>query len=127
MIKETIQKLQYFEGKVCTIFLPIVNRQFDEDTARKYFIIRVREIDSEGVWGTNLITGTVSFFSLSQISSIQEELELNPQNAEDLKIIEQYEPVNVGTSESLPTPGGQTKFVDINSLTNMAKLAQSLK
>lgn len=113
MRPKTIDKLRYFENKVCTIFFPTVNRQFDEETAKRHFIIRVREIDLDGIWGTNLVTGTICFFAMDSIQSIQEELELNPQNPEHMSLIEGY------TNPS-PAENGDSTFINIEALSKLA-------
>ena len=117
MRPKTIEQLHYFEDKVCTIFTSVVNRQFDEDTARRHFIVRVKEIDPDGIWGTNLVTGTVCFFAFP-IISIQEELELNPNNPEHVDLINQCK----GDSDIEPPVDGH--FIDIEAL---AKLASQTK
>jgi hypothetical protein len=111
MKPKTVEKLRYFEDKVCTIFIPVVNRQFDEETARRHFIIRVKEVDVDGVWGTNLTTGTVCFFAMDVIQSIQEELELNPKDPQDMALIEQC---------TEPVSSGDATFIDIEALSKLA-------
>lgn len=92
MNPKTIQKLQYFVGKICTIMTDSVNRSFDERTARRHFVVIVQSIDSDGLWGhVPDNQELVFFFRLDHVISIHEEYELNPNNPEDAAIIEEFE------------------------------------
>lgn len=69
-----------------------MNRSFDEQTAREHFAVRVEELTLDGLWGTHPYNHEmVSFFSMSHIISLHEEIELNPDNPEHAKMIEDYE------------------------------------
>ena len=101
-----------------------INRQFDEDTARQHFIVRVQEIDVDGVWGATLATGTVSFFAMEHVMSIQEELELNPDIPEHAKLIEEYAAESEGIKQSVKTEKRDKPFVNIESLTKLTSQAK---
>ena len=125
--------MQYFVGKVCTIFLSPINRKFDEETSSKHFVVLVRDIDVDGVWGNNLINDLVSWFSFEKIQSIQEELEIDPDNPDHMKLLEKLqEPAKPADCEGCHAPPpavpqdaeGDATFVDIESL---AKLAAQTK
>ena len=83
MNSKTIQKLQYFVDKVCTIMTTSINRSFDENLSREHFVIRIESICSDGIWGIHPYnTSLISFFKLDQVISIHEEVELDPENAQ---------------------------------------------
>ena len=141
----TIEKMQYFVGKVCSIVTSSMNRAFDEQISREHFVVRVGEVTIDGVWGTHPYNSdVVSFFSMNHVISIHEEFELDPDNPEHAEMIKEYEeksgrkltgdlhqapkndnPLNViqDAQEEPPAPetdeGGLT-FVDINSLEKLA-------
>jgi hypothetical protein len=91
MNPKTIAKLQYFINKIVTVFTGQINRNFDEQHSREHFTVRVREIDSDGLWGTHPYNEAVSFFPLSEIKLITEEIVLNPDNPEHAKMIQKYQ------------------------------------
>ena len=91
MISRTISKLQYFVGRICTVFTGPINRDFDEVRSREHFVVKVREIDIDGLWGTHPYNDTVSFFPLSEIKLITEETVLDPNNPEHARMIQQYQ------------------------------------
>lgn len=83
--------MQYFVGKVCTIITTQINRQFNEQVARDHYAIRVGEVTLDGIWGVHPEHDIVSFFPMTHIVSIHEEMELSMNNPEHKKIIEEYE------------------------------------
>jgi hypothetical protein len=139
---KTIEALQYFKGKTCTIITRPINRQFDETRSREHFVVDIRDINRECVWGTHPYNGTVSFFPMNQIISIQEEVVLDPvNNPAHRKMIEEYEketgkkvvsdvsphlaptvtaPPKPVVKEETPPPEGEA-FVDIKRLTQLAR------
>jgi hypothetical protein len=69
-----------------------MNRSFDEQISREHFVVRVQHIDVDGIWGTHPYNEEmVSFYSMSHVISIHEEIELNPNNPEHAALIKQYE------------------------------------
>ena len=152
MKPKTIEHMQYFVGKICTIFTQPVNRNFSEQIAREHFVIRVGEITPDSIWGVRLDENAAVWFRTDQIIGIQEEKELDPNNPEHKKMIEEFEqrtgkkiksdlssfkrpepeakksielPV-MGQNKSPPPKqsGGDTTFVDITAI---EKLAQKTK
>ena len=92
MNTKTIQNLQYFVGKVCSIVSTSMNRSFDETISREHFVIRVQTLNSDGVWGTHPYNNElVSFFALPHIISIHQEVELDLNNPEHQEMIKEYE------------------------------------
>jgi len=132
MLSKTIQNLQHFVGRVCSILTVPVNRQFDELRAREHFVVRVGEITSDGVWGTHPANGMVSFFPIEHIVSIAEEIELDVNNPEHAQMIQEYEKKTGKKIESdighkppkrekvLEPEEEQAPFVDINNLEALA-------
>lgn len=92
MTPKTIQQLQYYVGKVCSIVTTSMNRAFDEQISREHFVIRVQTINSDGVWGVHPYNQElVSFFTLPHIISIHQEVELDSSNPEHASMIKEYE------------------------------------
>jgi hypothetical protein len=117
MKPKTIDEMQFFVGKVCTIFIPPTNRQFDEDTARQHYVIRIKQITSDGIWGENLFTHTLAFFAMEHVISIQQELELDPKNPEHVKIIEKHMP----PEEAKAVVGTAAGAIDVDELKKLAE------
>jgi hypothetical protein len=95
-----LQELDYFLGKICTVFTVPINRNFQTENPKTYpepmyhyFMGRIVEITSHGIMMEQWAAGPKrlrSFFMLSQIVGIAEEETLNPNNPEDAKLIKQY-------------------------------------
>lgn len=130
MNTKTIEHLQYFIGKVCSIFTPQVNRSFDELHAREHFVIRVRDITVDGIWGTHPHSGMMTFFSMPHVLLITEEIELDLTNPEHVEMIKEYENKAGNKIESdippfqkkkaLVQKEEQVPFVDIGYLEKLA-------
>lgn len=96
---KTNAKLNYFVGKVCTIFTRPINRDFYVEAQESgtsalkqvmlYSIGYVESIDEMGVWLKQLHSSRKSFFYHDQIVNIAEEEVLDPK--EDAAIIEQFQ------------------------------------
>lgn len=122
MKSKNLEHLQYFVGRPCSIFTVPINRQLDEAVAWEHFAVRVQEIDIDGLWGTHLEHGTVSFFPMAHIVSIQEELELNPKNPEHARIIEKLEQQKPpAPKKPVAPPDDSSPFVDIGNLETLAR------
>jgi hypothetical protein len=141
----TLEKMQHFVGKVCSIFTGPLNRNFDETRAREHFVVRVEEIDCDGLWGTHPYNHTVSFFLMDAIKLITEEIVLDPSNPEHAKMIQEFQektgkPVVSDVSPHLaPVVGVQkaeppeplveeefesSAFIDIKNMTTMVRQAK---
>lgn len=136
MQTKTVARLQHFVGKVCSIISSSINRHFEEQIAREHFVVLVQEINLDGIWGSHPYNpDLISFFVLSHVVSIHEEVELNPDNPEHKRMIKEYEertgqkiqsdmrgalaPKEIPSQEE-PQEGGMT-FVDIESLEKLAE------
>jgi hypothetical protein len=92
MNANTIKHMQYYVGKVCSIISTSMNRAFDESISREHFVVRVEEVNVDGIWGTHPYNNDmVSFFAMQHIISIHEEVELDPNNPEHAEMIKEYE------------------------------------
>jgi hypothetical protein len=131
----TIKNLQHFVGKICSIILPSINRQFTEEQAQKHFVIRVQEISEDGIWGTDPFNSDiVSFFAMAHIVSILQEVELDPDNPEHAQMLKEFEEKtgkpfepDLGPNKKAPQPmcaeepaDDSNMFVDIKDLSRLA-------
>lgn len=135
---KTIQNLQYFVGKVCTVFTTPINRNFDELRSREHFVVDIQEITVDGIWGKHPYRKTFSFFPMEYVVLVQEEQVLDPTNPEHSQLIQEYEQktgkkIVSDVSPHLtkkPTPvveeqkkseSVEVSFVDIGKLASLAK------
>lgn len=104
------KKLQYFVGKVCSIFTTETNRDFAKENPNtflkvvyNYFMGVVESIDDDGIWINQipLENGAKSFFSWKFIVSIAEEPVLNPNDPKNAEIIEQFKALKEDTKKNL--------------------------
>ena len=146
MKPRTLEHLQYFIGKVCSIVATSMNRSFDEKISIEHFVVIVREIDADGIWGTHPYNSDlVSFFSLEHVISIHQEEVIDPNNPKHASMIKEFEeksgkkiqgdlknsppvekkPLFNILKEKPPVPSnpstGDATFVDIESLERLAE------
>lgn len=129
----TPQGLDYFLGRICTIFTVPTNRDFKSENPQTfpqpvfhYFVGRVVEVNQRGIcieqW--NNAKKLRTFFFLDHVVSISEEEILDPSNPKDREIIEEYKKVNEDTvkkaSENVDAVKKQ-KFVDIEGLQGLVR------
>jgi hypothetical protein len=132
MNSKTISKMQdRYIGKICSIISSAMNRDFEEKICREHFVVRVKEIDMDGVWGVHPFnTDMFSFFSMNHIISIHEEFEINENDPEHLKMIQEFEKVTGKKIEpdikTKKEPSSDSFFVDIESLSKLAEQAKSI-
>jgi hypothetical protein len=95
------KNLNYFIGRVCTIFTQPINRNFKEENPQTfieqpfhYFVGVIEEIDNEGILVTQIMSGFKSYFFKAHIISIAEEEVLHPENKADAEIIEKLKSAN---------------------------------
>lgn len=140
-----LESLEYFLGKVCTVFTVPTNRDFKSENPQTfpqpvfhYFVGKVLEITSNGIcmeqWNSE--KRLRSFFFLEHIVSISEEEILDPSNPKDMKIIEEYKKTNESSlkkaNQNLDSLREQRekmkgKFLDIDTLTGLASAAGDVK
>lgn len=123
-----LEGLDYFVGKICTVFTVQTNRDFKSENPQTfpqpvfhYFVGRVVEVNHRGIcmeqWNTPKRLRT--FFFMDHIVSISEEEILDPSNPKDREIIEEYKKTNEThikkANENLEAIKSQ-KYVDIEGL-----------
>ena len=93
-------ELQYFVGKVCTVFTPPINRNFKEENPQNfqqsifiYFVGIVEKITDQGLFlqqVSKIDSGKPlkTYFFLDKILGIAEEEQLDYSNPEDAAVIE---------------------------------------
>jgi hypothetical protein len=86
--------LNYFRGKVCSLFTNPINRNFKEENPKTqleqnimYFVGVVEDVDEYGIFFTQIQTGLKSYFFLNNLVAICEEEVLDPSNEKDAKVI----------------------------------------
>jgi hypothetical protein len=140
----TPQGLDYFLGKICTVFTVPTNRDFKSENPQTfpqpvfhYFVGKVIEINTKGIcieqWNNDKKLRT--FFFMDHVISISEEEILDPSNPKDLKIIEEYKKVNDNSKqkaeenvESLKKQREEIRknpYLDISNLSNLANKKSS--
>jgi len=117
---------------VCSIVTSSMNRSFDEKISREHFVIRVEEVNPDGIWGVHPYNPDMqSFFAMPHIISIHQEIELDPNNPEHAQMIKDFEertgekanPDIMGQPKETPpekSEGVEPAFVDIQNLEQMA-------
>lgn len=116
MNAKTLQKMDCFLGKVCTI---ISSSNTELSQKIEYSVVRIQEINSEGIWGTRPYENDMfSFFFLAHIISIHVEKELDRNKPEDVEIIKKYEILN--ESPSAAPSSEDSLFVDIEAIEKLA-------
>ena len=112
---------KHFIGKLCTIFTVPTNRDLRAENPNnypqilyKYFMGVVESIDRDGLLLTQATTGLKSYFFRDQIVAIAEEQLLDPDNPEDAKVIETFEPMP-------PPQMSDGPFIDPDALLELSK------
>jgi len=127
-----IQCLEYFVGRICTVFTVPTNRDFKSENPQTfpqpifhYFVGKVIEVGQKGImleqWNSDKKLRT--FFFLDHIVSISEEEILDPSDPKDKELIEDYR-----RNSGNPTKEVQeevealkkSKYVDIQGLANLS-------
>jgi len=78
------KSLEFFVGKVCTIFVVPINRHFDEKTNIEYFLGIIQKIEELGIWYSHITNGKMNFVFMNHIVSIAEETFI-PKQPDELK------------------------------------------
>ena len=135
-----MQELEYFVGKVCTVFTVLTNRNFQTENPQTYpepmyhyFMGRILEVNTHGVILEQWAAGPKrlrSFFNLQHVISIAEEETLNPDDPMDAKIIQQYkeeyktveaESMKQVKENKLAIDQQKEEFLDITKLAELQK------
>lgn len=122
------KNLEYFLGRICTVFTVPTNRDFKSENPQTfpqpvfhYFVGRVLEINESGIfieqWNNHKKLKT--FFFIDHIVSISEEEILNPEDPKDREVIEEYKKANKEvreTNSNTNMNSQEIKHVDIEGL-----------
>lgn len=131
-----MSNVEYFIGKVCTIFTTPINRNYKEENPTSYpqqlytyFTGVVDGIDNNGIFLTQLQTGLKSFFIWNHVIGIAEEEVLDPKNPKDAEIIEKQfkkpmEQIKEQFAQNTKIDEPE-KFIDPVKLTEQLKQLQS--
>jgi len=135
-----IEALQYFVGKICTVFTVPTNRDFKSENPQTfpqpvfhYFVGKVLEVNAQGIsieqWNNDKKLRT--FFFMDHIVSISEEEILNPSDPKDMEIIKEYKKTNDNSMKKANEKVEELKkqreelsknpYVDIGTLSNLAE------
>lgn len=79
--------LSFFVNKVCTVFLPQINRNFSEDQNLAYFIGKVLSINETGIVLEHPGTKCKTYFNMHSVIGIAEEKVVMGKPPKDLKAI----------------------------------------
>jgi len=124
--------LEYFVGRVCTVFTVQTNRDFKSENPQTfpqpvfhYFVGKVLEVGQKGIvleqWNSQKKLRT--FFFIDHIVSISEEEILNPSDPKDKEVIDDYRKANdesVKMAQQAADGVKKTKFVDIQELSELS-------
>lgn len=86
-----MRNLEYFKGKVCSIFTQPINKNLDQKTIDFYFIGVVEDVDDNGVLITQIQTGLKSYFFFNSLIAIAEEEVIDPKSEEYVELTKKYE------------------------------------
>jgi len=124
--------LEYFVGRVCTVFTVQTNRDFKSENPQTfpqpvfhYFVGKVLEVGQKGIvleqWNSQKKLRT--FFFMDHIVSISEEEILNPSDPKDKEVIDDYRKANDDSAKMAQQAADgvkKTKFVDIQELSELS-------
>lgn len=135
-----LQELEYFVGKVCTVFTVPTNRNYQTENPKTYpepmyhyFMGRIIEITSHGLIMEQWAAGPKrlrSFFNLQHIIGVAEEETLNPHDPNDAKLIKQFKEEFEGAESKAKEQvidnkrqidEGKEQFLDISKLAELQK------
>ena len=130
--------LQYFVGKICTIFTAPINREFNERQNVDYFVGRVDGFDDKGILMSHVVSNCKNFYFFQNVISIAEEQLVDS----DDPILKEYESIkeqkkNQPQQQQQQQPQSQSQpaqyheeevndspFVDIAAISDLAKKAK---
>ena len=130
--------LQYFVGKICTIFTAPINREFNERQNVDYFVGRVDGFDDKGILMSHVVSNCKNFYFFQNVISIAEEQLVDS----DDPILKEYESIkeqkkNQPQQQQQQQPQLQSQpaqyheeevndspFVDIAAISDLAKKAK---
>ena len=130
--------IQYFVGKICTIFTVPINREFNERQNVDYFVGRVDGFDDKGILMSHVISNCKNYYFFNNVISIAEEQTVDS----DDPVVKDYESIKEQKKNQPQAPSQQMKptappqpeyheeevndspFVDIAAISDLAKKAK---
>ena len=124
-----LKNLNYFIGKVCTIFTVPINREYQKENPGTYpqqlytyFVGVVESINEYGIMLKQLQSKNKSFYFVSHIIGIAEEEVLDPENnAEEIEKIKAVDAEYRTAMTSIKPPADDGEFVDPKEIEEMMK------
>lgn len=128
----TTKGLEYFVGKICTLFTVPTNRDFKSENPQTfpqpmfhYFVGKVTEVNQNGIFleQWNSEKKLKSFFFMNHIIGLSEEEILDPSNPKDREVIEDYKRTNemsMKNAQENVEAMKKTKYVDVRSLAGLS-------
>jgi len=129
--------LQYFVGKICTIFTAPINREFNERQNVDYFVGRVDGFDDKGILMSHVISNCKNYYFFNNVISIAEEQMVDSDDpvVKDYESIKEQKKNQNPPSKKQPQPQPQptqyheeevndSPFVDIAAISDLAKKAK---
>ena len=120
----SIAKLQYFVGKVCTVFTNPVNRNLPQESPQDYlqqvfgyFLGRVESVDEDGVLLSHVHNGQKSFWTWHNLVGLAEEKELDEKK--DSRVIQQLKENQIVQPKE--PPKSASPYIDANKMAEMVK------
>lgn len=119
----SVKALQYFAGRVVTVFIKgQLQRSFNDRQFNDYFVGQVDWINEDGLMTTHPVTGCKNFYNLDDIVGFAEEQVLNPEIPEEAEIIKSF------TMKSNPVhPQNSSPYADIDIMEDLARQAKELE
>lgn len=135
--------LEYFVGKVCTVFTVQTNRDFKSENPQTfpqpifhYFVGKVLSVGSRGImmeqWNSTKKLRT--FFFMEHMVSISEEEILDPSDPKDRQAIDEYRKINevsakkanenVEALKKQKESMSKSPYIDINSLSDLTEASR---
>ena len=122
-----MKDLQYFVGKLCSVFTTPMNRDFQSEAPHdypkalyKYFMGVVESVSPHGLLLTQASTGLKTYFYHNQIVAVAEEELLDPNDPEDASVIEKFQPVTISQpAPEVTVPEGQ--YMDADAMMEISR------
>ena len=97
--------MQYFVGKICTIFTVPINREFNERQNVDYFVGRVDGFDDKGILMSHVISNCKNYYFFNNVISIAEEQTVDS----DDPVVKEYESIKEQNKNQPQAPSQQMK------------------
>lgn len=127
MKPSTAKHLEYFVGRVCTIFIGgNLNRSFNEQQFADYFVGVVDAVSQDGIFTTHPVTGGKNYYAFSSVVAICEEQVLDPEKPEEAELIRELQENGVQPNMQLKSTT-ESPYADIDVMTDLARQAKEIE